>query len=148
RAVHSEAALDGQITRMLRIDRSRRQVSRRQLRYERIELVEKRLWNERADILGLLFDGAEEEHLVLHERATERTAVLLAAVGRLGGSRLRGEVVLRDQALVALVTEQRAVHLVRARLGHEGHRRAARAAVGRRELVRRELELLEALGRK
>ena len=142
-AVHPEPALDRQIARVLRIDRSRRKVSRRELRHQQIELAEECLRHERADRLALLLDGAEEEHLVVDERA----AVLLAAERRLGRTRLRGVVVLRDQFPVALVAEQRAVELVRARLGDHCHRRAARTSVSRRELVGRELELLEALGR-
>src|SRR6185503_6330823 len=119
----------------------------REERHERIELVEQVLGNENPLMLLLLLTCAEEEHLVLDDRTAERSAVLLPAERRLRALALLREVVLRRQLPVALIAEYRAVELVGARFGDERDGRATRTAVGRGELIRRELERLQALSR-
>ena len=98
-------------------------------------------------VLSHLFDRAEEEDLVPYDRAPNRPAELLAAEGHLVRIGLPGEVVLRTELPIALVDERRAVERVGPRLGHQRHRRAARAPVRRRELARGQLELFETLRR-
>src|SRR5258705_966403 len=129
------------------IDRPHRELAGREERHERIELVEQVLGNENPLMLLLLLACAEEKHFVLHDRTAERSAKLLPAERRLRAVALLREVVLRRQLPVALVAEYRAVKLVGARLGDQRDRRTARTSVGGRELVGRELERLQALGR-
>src|SRR5882672_8278974 len=109
---------------MAGVDRPRRELAGCEERNERIELVEQILGYENPLMLLLLLKGAEEEHLVLDDRTAERYAILLPAERRL-----------------------RAVALVGARLGDERDGSAARTSIGCRELVGRELECLQALGR-
>src|SRR5437762_10972144 len=132
---------------MAGVERPRRELAGCEERNERIELVEQILGYENPLMLLLLLKCAEEEHLVLEDRTAERSAILLPAERRLRAVALAREVVLRRELPVALVAECRAVELIGARLGDERDGRAARTSVGRRELVRRELERLQALGR-
>ena len=98
-------------------------------------------------VLANPLDGAEEERAVADDRAADRPAELLAAVGDLVPIRFRREKVLRGHLVAAAKPERRAVQHVGARLGHHRQRRTAGAAVRRVELAGGELELLDRLGR-